>query len=305
MFIKFRNKLNSIKQDFTIKDLENISGIKAHTIRIWEKRYNLLHPKRTNTNIRLYSNNDLQKLLNIVLLNNNNFKISKIAKMSDNEFLNASREVVFKNEIDDQAINSLKLSMFQFDKILFNSTYDELLQKKTFREVFKDIFIPFLHHIGLLWQTDTLIPAHENFISTLIAQKIQLQTEKIQHGISKSSKTYVLFLPENEIHELGLLYLNYELILRGNFTIYLGQSLPLDNLDWFFKNSSEICFITSMTVMPYDHKIEEYFREIDLILKDTPHQLIAIGQKVNLVNIEKLQSKINLYNSVSDLLNKL
>ena len=82
MFIKFRNKLNSIKQDFTIKDLENISGIKAHTIRIWEKRYNLLHPKRTNTNIRLYSNNDLQKLLNIVLLNNNNFKISKIAKMS-------------------------------------------------------------------------------------------------------------------------------------------------------------------------------------------------------------------------------
>ncbi len=305
MFIKFRNKLNSIKQDFTIKDLENISGIKAHTIRIWEKRYNLLHPKRTNTNIRLYSNNDLQKLLNIVLLNNNNFKISKIAKMSDNEFLNASREVVFKSAIDDQAINRLKLSMFQFDKILFNSTYDELLQKKTFREVFKDIFIPFLHHIGLLWQTDTLIPAHENFISTLIAQKIQLQTEKIQYGISKSSKTYVLFLPENEIHELGLLYLNYELILRGNFTIYLGQSLPLDNLDWFFKNSSEICFITSMTVMPYDHKIEEYFREIDLILKDTPHQLIAIGQKVNLVNIEKLQSKINLYNSVSDLLNKL
>lgn len=129
MFIKFRNKLNSIKQDFTIKDLENISGIKAHTIRIWEKRYNLLHPKRTNTNIRLYSNNDLQKLLNIVLLNNNNFKISKIAKMSDNEFLNASREVVFKSAIDDQAINRLKLSMFQFDKILFNSTYDELLQK--------------------------------------------------------------------------------------------------------------------------------------------------------------------------------
>jgi len=305
LFIKLRNKLNSIKQDFTIKDLENISGIKAHTIRIWEKRYNLLHPKRTTTNIRLYSNNDLQKLLNIVLLNNNNFKISKIAKMSDNEFLNASRDVVFKNEIDDQAINRLKLSMFQFDKILFNSTYDELLQKKTFKEVFKDVFIPLLNHIGLLWQTDTLIPAHENFISTLIAQKIQLQTEKLQHGISNSSKTYVLFLPENEIHELGLLFLNYELTLRGNFTIYLGQSLPLDNLDSFFKNSSEICFITSMTVMPYDHKVQDYFNQIDLILKNTPHQLIAIGQKVNLVNTHQLQSKINLYNSVSDLLNKL
>ena len=297
--------MNNIKQHFTIKDLENISGIKAHTIRIWEKRYDLLRPKRTKTNIRLYTNDLLQKLLNIVLLNNNNYKISMIAKMSDDQITKFSRDLALNSAVNDEAINRFKLSMFQFDKILFDKTYQELLLKKNFREVFTDVFIPFLNLIGLMWQTDTLIPAHENFISTLIAQKIQLQTEKIQHGISKSSKTYVLFLPENEIHELGLLYLNYELILRGNFTIYLGQSLPLDNLDWFFKNSSEICFITSMTVMPYDHKIEEYFREIDLILKDTPHQLIAIGQKVNLVNIEKLQSKINLYNSVSDLLNKL
>jgi DNA-binding transcriptional MerR regulator len=297
--------LNSIKQDFTIKDLENISGIKAHTIRIWEKRYALLEPRRTNTNIRLYSNNDLQKLLNIVLLNNNNFKISNIAKMSDHEFIKASREVVFKTAIDDRAINRFKLSMFQFDKILFNSTYDDLLQKKTFREVFKDVFIPFLNHIGLLWQTDTLIPAHENFISNLIAQKIQLQTEKLQLGISKSSKTYVLFLPENEIHELGLLYLNYELILRGNFTIYLGQSLPLDNLNYFFKNSSEICFITSMTVMPHDDNLEDYFNKIDNILKDTNHQLIAIGQKSSIVNTENFKSKIELYTSVSDMLNEL
>ncbi|MDG1698388.1 MAG: MerR family transcriptional regulator [Polaribacter sp.] len=297
--------MNSIKQDFTIKDLENISGIKAHTIRIWEKRYALLEPRRTNTNIRLYSNNDLQKLLNIVLLNNNNFKISNIAKMSDHEFIKASREVVFKTAIDDRAINRFKLSMFQFDKILFNSTYDDLLQKKTFREVFKDVFIPFLNHIGLLWQTDTLIPAHENFISNLIAQKIQLQTEKLQLGISKSSKTYVLFLPENEIHELGLLYLNYELILRGNFTIYLGQSLPLDNLNYFFKNSSEICFITSMTVMPHDDNLEDYFNKIDNILKDTNHQLIAIGQKSSIVNTENFKSKIELYTSVSDMLNEL
>ena len=297
--------MNSIKQDFTIKDLENISGIKAHTIRIWEKRYALLEPRRTNTNIRLYSNNDIQKLLNIVLLNNNNFKISNIAKMSDHEFIKASREVVFKTAIDDRAINRFKLSMFQFDKILFNSTYDDLLQKKTFREVFKDVFIPFLNHIGLLWQTDTLIPAHENFISNLIAQKIQLQTEKLQLGISKSSKTYVLFLPENEIHELGLLYLNYELILRGNFTIYLGQSLPLDNLNYFFKNSSEICFITSMTVMPHDDNLEDYFNKIDNILKDTNHQLIAIGQKSSIVNTENFKSKIELYTSVSDMLNEL
>jgi len=177
--------------------------------------------------------------------------------------------------------------------------------KKNFREVFTDVFIPFLNLIGLMWQTDTLIPAHENFISNLIAQKIQLQTEKIQYSVSKKSKTYVLFLPENEIHELGLLYLNYELILRGNFTIYLGQSLPLNNLDFFFQNSAEICFITLMTVMPYDHKIQSYFNQIDEILEKTNHELIGIGQKSSLVDLKHLKSKIKLYNSVSDLLKEL
>ena len=192
--------MNNIKQDFTIKDLENISGIKAHTIRIWEKRYNLLAPKRTETNIRFYSNENLQKLLNIVLLNNNNFKISKIAKMSDEELILQSREMAFNSLNNDEAINSFKLAMFQFDKVLFNNTYNKLLLNMSFREVFKDVFIPFLDHIGLLWQTDTLIPAHEHFISNLIAQKIQINTEKLQYDISNTSKTYVLFLPENEIH---------------------------------------------------------------------------------------------------------
>ena len=202
--------MNNIKQHFTIKDLENISGIKAHTIRIWEKRYDLLIPKRTKTNIRLYSNDNLQKLLNIVLLNNNNYKISMIAKMSDDQITKFSRDLALNSAVNDEAINRFKLSMFQFDKILFDKTYQELLVKKKFREVFTDVFIPFLNLIGLMWQTDTLIPAHENFISNLIAQKIQLQTEKIQYSVFKKSKTYVLFLPENEIHELGLLYLNYD-----------------------------------------------------------------------------------------------
>jgi len=294
--------LNNIKQDFTIKDLENISGIKAHTIRIWEKRYNLLTPKRTETNIRLYSNDNLQKLLNIVLLNNNNFKISKIAKMTDEELVLQSREMAFSNAINDEAINTFKLSMFQFDKILFNNTYNKLLHKKTFREIFKDIFIPFLNHIGLLWQTDTLLPAHEHFISNLIVQKIQINTEKLQYSVSNTNKSYVLFLPENEIHELGLLYLNYELVLRGHHTIYLGQSLPLNNLDYFFKNEREICFVTSMTVMPYDDKVEDYFKEIDLILSDTDHQLIAIGRKTEILNDINFKAKITLYNSVTDLL---
>jgi DNA-binding transcriptional MerR regulator len=297
--------VNNIKQDFTIKDLENISGIKAHTIRIWEKRYNLLAPKRTDTNIRYYSPENLTKLLNIVLLNKNNYKISKIAAMSDETIIMQSRELAFDIAANDEAINAFKVAMFQFDKILFNNTYNRLLHKKTFREIFKDVFIPFLDHIGLLWQTETLLPAHEHFISNLISQKIQINTEKLQYNISSTNKTYVLFLPENEIHELGLLYLNYELVLRGYHTIYLGQSLPLNNLNYFFESKREICFISSLTIQPYDDKVEGYFKEIDEIMSATDNKFIAVGRKVEKIKNMNLVSNVELHNSIPDLLKVL
>jgi len=297
--------LNNIKQDFTIRDLQNISEIKAHTIRIWEKRYNLLQPKRTDTNIRSYSHQNLTKLLNISLLNKNGFKISKIAEMSEAEIIQNARDLAFKIAINDEAINSLKLAMFQFDETLFNETYNKLLHKITFREVFKQVFIPFLEQIGLLWQTETLLPAHEHFISNLIAQKIQINTEKLQAISSNSKNTYVLFLPENEIHELGLLYLNYELVLRGNHTIYLGQSLPLNNLSYFFNSDRKITFVTSLTIQPYNDHIISYFNEIDTILKDCKHHFIAIGKKTNAVQGSEFKSKILLYESIKDLLKVL
>lgn len=299
------NTLNNIKQDFTIKDLENISGIKAHTIRIWEKRYNLLQPQRTDTNIRFYTPESLTKLLNIALLNKNNYKISKIAAMSDQDIVTKSRELAFSSAVNDEAINAFKMAMFQFDKVLFNNTYNKLLHKKTFRDIFKDVFIPFLDHIGLLWQTDTLLPAHEHFISNLIAQKIQTNTEKLQYSISDSNKTFVLFLPENEIHELGLMYLNYELVLRGYHTIYLGQSLPLNNLNYFLENDRDITFVTSMTIQPYDDKIVDYFKEIDEVMNTTDNTFIATGRKVQKIKDLDISSNVKLYDSISDLLKVL
>lgn len=297
-------KLNNIQSAFTIKDLENISGIKAHTIRIWEKRYDLLSPERTDTNIRYYSSENLQKLLNVALLNKNNFKISKIAEMSNDTIVLKARELAFKTAVNDEAINSFKMAMFQFDKTLFNNAYNRLLKRKSFREIFKDVFVPFLNHIGLLWQTDTLLPAHEHFISNLIIQKIQTNIEKLEYAASNSEVTYVLFLPENEIHELGLMYLNYELILRGYNTIYLGQSLPLQNLDYFLNNKTKVCFVTSMTVQPYDDKIEEYFSEIEGVLKNTSHEFVAIGNKAMVVDRIDFKAKITVYSSLKVFLNK-
>ncbi len=305
MFKENKNILNNIKTIFTIKDLENISGIKAHTIRIWEKRYNLFQPKRTDTNIRYYSSESLLKLLNVALLNKHKYKISKIAEMSDEQVKVTARELSFNYAVGDEAINSFKISMFQFDKVLFNNTYNKLLHKKTFRQIFKDVFVPFLENIGLLWQTDTLLPAHEHFISNLIIQKIQLNTENLEYIATKEDLTYVLFLPDGEIHEIGLLYLNYELVLRGYRTIYLGQSLPLSNLSYFFGSDTKMCFVSSMTVKPYEDKIVGYFKEIDDILSTTSHNFIGIGNKAMLVENEQFNSNIKVYPSVIKVLEEI
>ena len=297
--------MDTIKNNFSIKDLENITGVKAHTIRIWEKRYDLLSPERSETNIRYYSNKNLQKLLNIVLLNNNNYKISKISEMKDDEISFTARELVLDRAINEEAINSLKLAMFQFDKTLFNNIYSRLLLKKTFKEIFAEIFIPFLEHVGLLWQTETILPAHEHFVFNLISQKVQVNTEELKYTTIISDTTYVLFLPENEIHELGLLYLNYELVLRGYKTIYLGQSLPIDNLNYFFGIGKNVCFITSMTIKPYDDKITDYFNELDTILNNSNHSLIAIGKKAMEFLNHDFQSQISLYPTISELLKEI
>ena len=297
--------MDNIKKNFSIRDLENISGIKAHTIRIWEKRYNLLSPERSKTNIRYYSHQNLQKLLNIVLLNNNNYKISKISKMSDELINITARDLALNTTINDDAINSLKLSMFKFDKISFNTTYNKLLDKKNFREIFKEVFIPFLEHLGLLWQTETILPVHEHFISNLITQKIQINTDVLNYTKILSDNVFILFLPENEIHELGLLYLNYELVLRGHRTIYLGQNLPLNNLNIFFDIHDKITFVTSMTVRPYDDDIVEYFNTMDNSISLSSHSLIAIGKKVMQFSSNNFKSKISLYPSISELLKEI
>ena len=159
--------------------------------------------------------------------------------------------------------------------------------------------------MGLLWQTETILPVHEHFISNLITQKIQINTDELKHTQISSENVYILFLPENEIHELGLLYLNYELVLRGHRTIYLGQNLPLNNLNIFFDIHDKISFVTSMTVRPYDDDIVDYFDTLDSIISTTSHTLIAIGKKVMQFSSNNFKSQISLYPSISELLKEI
>ncbi|MDJ0646740.1 MAG: MerR family transcriptional regulator [Flavobacteriaceae bacterium] len=298
--------LNNIKTQFSIKDLENFTGIKAHTIRIWEKRYGLLEPQRTDTNIRYYNSDNFLKLLNVNLLYNNGFKISKIAELSDTAIELKAREVASNKAVEQAAINQLKVAMVNFDAVLFNETYNKLLASKSFREIFTQIFIPFLEYIGLLWQTKSIKPAHEHFISNLIIQKIQSNIEKNQSiSFTKSGEVFVLYLPMDEIHELGLLYLHYELSLRGLHSIYLGPNIAIEHLSDLTALHDNINFISYFTVQPPDDEIYDYLHDLDAeVLKDN-HQFWFLGRKALEYSLNGTLKSVKAFKSVDALLKVL
>lgn len=300
--------MNNIKTEFSIKDLENLSGIKAHTIRIWEKRYNLLKPKRTDTNIRYYSTESLQKLLNVAYLNKNGYKISKISSLDNTGIAQLVKEVADKEKTsDNHAINSLKLAMLTFDQRLFSKTFKELIETKTFKEAFYDALVPLLNEIGLLWQTETITPAHEHFISTRIKQKILLYMEKTRDTKpNDSKKTFVFFLPENEIHDIGLLFVNYELLSRGYQTLFLGQSIPTENLKDLLKFYDDITFVSYFTVKPEKDDIVNYLEEFkDLLLVNDTNELWILGYMLESLDLNNLPEKIKAFLSIEELVNNL
>jgi DNA-binding transcriptional MerR regulator len=299
--------MNNIKSQFSIKDLENLTGIKAHTIRIWEKRYNLLEPKRTDTNIRYYDLPDFQKLLNVSYLNSNGYKISKISTIGEDKIQELVREIASKNDVDTHAINTLKLAMLNFDQTLFYNTYESLLKEKSFRSIFYDVFIPMLSSMGMLWQTDTITPAHEHFITTLIRQKIIASTERIQSKqVNSSKQTFVLYLPDNEIHELGLMFINHEIVSNGYHSIFLGSSVPLESLTDLQNYYEDIIFVSYFTVKPEKEHIHKYISTFNsVLLKPSNSKFWVLGQMLSHLDLDNLPEGIKPFTSIKALLDKL
>ena len=295
--------MNNVKNVFSIKDLENLSGIKAHTIRIWEKRYNILEPMRTDTNIRLYDLASLQKLLNITLLHNHGYKISKISTFPPDKIPSLVRDIISVKSIKNHAIKDFKMAMMNFDQGLFFATYDNLLSEKSFREVFYEVFIPLLNEIGLLWQSDTITPAHEHFLTYLIKLKLLTNTEKIQNVEShKSDRVFVLYLPSNEIHELGLMYLNYEFLFHGNKTIYLGESVPTESLKDTLKYFDNITFVSYLTVQPTKDEVNDYVEILQKeILQKETNELWLIGKMTEYLDPTIINSNIKIFHSIAEM----
>lgn len=299
--------MNNVKKIFGIKDLENLSGIKAHTIRIWEKRYHLLSPERTDTNIRTYSLESLQKLLNITLLYNNGFKISHIAKMTNEEIPTMVKEMIAKNSIKGGALSAFKLAMINFDSSLFLSTYDGLSKDKSFQTIFREVFIPLLNELGLMWQTDSIRISHEHFISNLIKQKIYINVEHLQRvPTTNKNRTFVLFLPENEIHEIGLLYLNYEVLLNGYKCIYLGQTVPLESLVDFPKYYDNVTFLSYFTVKPNKDTLDKYLSTFESTIGVNKNvDLWILGYQTQYLAMSSLPQEIKIFNSIDEVIKAL
>ena len=262
--------------NYSIKELEQLSGIKAHTIRIWKKRHKIIAPSRPTTNIRLYSDNDLKKIINVSLLNNSGIKISHIADMTTEEINHKVLEIFNKGSEASIHIDQLVLAMIDMEEEQFERTLSNLILRYNFERAITEVVYPFLDKIGILWQTGNITPAHEHFISNLVRQKIIVAIDGLPIP-PKTADKIILFLPEGEMHEIGLLFYHYLTRKAGLRTYYLGQSVPHNDLISIHNVHQPVLMITSITSIPAI-PVPEYFKTLS---RDFPNtRILAAGMQV-------------------------
>lgn len=240
-----RKSKKDFRDKYFIKDVENLTGIKAFTLRIWEQRYGLLIPKRTDTNIRYYEEDDLKYMMNISLLNSHGYKISRIAGMTREEVQERTLEISEKSYKYEDQIHALSEAMLAFNEREFNKQLALNILKSGLEETMEQVIFPFLHHVGVLWLSGSIHVAHEHFITNLIRQRLYVSIDQISTNTSIKGEKYLLFVPNGENHDLGLLFASYLLRARGQQVIYLGTSTPLEDLNQIFKlREPDVLFCT-------------------------------------------------------------
>jgi MerR family transcriptional regulator, light-induced transcriptional regulator len=283
---------------YSIKDLERISGIKAHTLRIWEQRYEILKPERTDTNIRTYSDNDLKRILNIGILNNNGVKISKLAKMNAEQLFQQVRDVSENIENTQNQVDNLVIAMVEMDEDRFERYMASCILRHGFDQTMSQIIYPFLQKVGLLWQTDSINPAQEHFISNLIRQKLIVAIDATSNQQNEEGKRFLLYLPENEMHEISLLYANYKIRAAGNKSIYLGQSVPYSDLKMVYNLHKPDYILTILTCQLLNSTLQEY---TDRLAAHFPESQILISGAFALNQPFEAAKNILIYNDIEHL----
>jgi len=247
---------------YSIKDLERLTGIKAHTIRMWEKRYGIIEPKRTETNIRTYCDTDVKKLLNIAVLNKHGLRISKLADLSDQELREKVVSLNVGLNTSSVQIEHLIISMIDMDEIKFESVLNRSIIKNGFEETVKTLLFPFFDRIGVLWQTGSISPAQEHFVSNLVRQKLFVATDRIVPESNVKTPTFVFFLHDHELHEIGLLFYHYIAKKWGMKTLYLGQIVPYEDMIEVRKKVKPDYLFTSFTASMDEGWIENYINKL-------------------------------------------
>jgi MerR family transcriptional regulator, light-induced transcriptional regulator len=284
---------------FSIKDIENLTGIKSHTLRIWEQRYGIPSPKRTETNIRYYDDEDLKLLLNVSMLNKQGHKISQLTSLSKAEL--ESMALTYSEDVEDAGIqlDSMLAAMFNLDENAFEKILSSHVLKFGLEYTMAHLFFPFLKRIGVLWQTGQVNPAFEHFMSNLIRQKLIVAIDAQVHTVKPESKKFVLFLPEGEMHEIGLLFANFVLRARGHQTIYLGQNLPYTDLDSIIGQYNANYVMTVLTSIPLKSGIQDLIN--NLATRYPEQTMLLTGMQVaNQISL-KLPANVKVLNTIEDL----
>ncbi len=260
---------------FTIKDLENLSGIKAHTIRIWEQRYSFLKPQRTTTNIRYYSSDELKILLNISLLNKYGYKISHIDKMEEPEIKEKLLTLSHAQAQQERIVNEMIQSMVDLDMEKFEEVLSNFILLKGIEKTIHQIVFPFLERIGILWLTYHINPAQEHLVINIIRQKLIVAIDGTQPHL-QSSKTALLFLPEGEFHEIGLLYIYYLLRVRGIKVYYLGANVPIKDMVYIVKLKRPHFLYCHLTSVANNFVFDRFLNNLQVHIPDFP--ILVSGQ---------------------------
>lgn len=265
---------------YSIKDLEKISGIKAHTIRMWERRYGLIEPQRTETNIRFYSDCDLKRLLNVSILNHNGIKISHIAGLTDAEIKNRVLDLSIDGRSSSVQIESLMVAMLELDETKFLNGLSSSIIKLGFEVSVETVLFPFLERIGVLWQAGTINPAQEHFISNLIRQKLFVAIDNEMQSPVQNGPRIIMFLSEHEQHEIGLLFYNLLARKEGMNVVYLGAGVPLEDLSLVHRLRPADVFMTSFITAMDKQEMEDLLREYHKRFPDIPFYLSGLQMEL-------------------------